>query len=344
MQPNFEEVIGRQNKNLLAMDFGPLDNQKIAIVGGAGSIGLALGKYLHLNSNAHLGLFDLDESRLHSARLELSKGTKRKLDIGLIDIRNRESIGDVFVRFAPNVVIHAAALKHVSFLEDWPRDAYLTNVLGTANLKWVSDNIGVERFLFISTDKAVNPTSILGKSKLIGEYLTSWAPREKPARYPISSVVRFGNVFLSRGSVLETFLFQIENNLPLTLSDRNATRYFIDLSEAANLILRALLTRPNMVNTLDMGSPVKILDMVERLLGVYKKNNPIIEIGLKSGEKLHEELFVKIEATSVNPVDGIYSESFEKSISLEKVISMKIPTISDSKLIMEQLLHNAEQI
>lgn len=342
VEPTFETIIGREPRQLPNLDTQALNNSRILIIGGAGSIGFSLAKLLGNISSATIGLFDNDESRLHSASLQITGFTKGNVESGLIDIRDKYSVFEVFEMFKPNFVIHAAALKHVGVLEQWPRDGYLTNVLGTANVLSAVKEFQIKNFLFISTDKAVNPKSILGKTKLIGEYMTASLGRTEHDNETTSNIVRFGNVFLSRGSVMETFMFQISNKLPITISDFKATRFFIDLPEAAVLIINSMLTKSNKISILDMGEPVLIKSIIDKLKINFKSISPIIEIGLKKGEKLHEELFTDIDIKSDLLVNGVYSKNYEKIIDLDFIDRISVPSSKDVRNIIDEILKNAK--
>ena len=211
----------------------------------------------------------------------------------LCDIRDEEALRRVFQRHQPDVVFHAAALKHLPMLERFPTEGWKTNVLGTRNVLKAAHEVGVERFVNISTDKAAAATSVLGRTKRLAERLTAWYADQH--RVPYLSV-RFGNVLGSRGSVLIAFRQQIEQGGPITVTHPEVTRYFMTIPEACELVLQAgAIGDPGDVLVLDMGEPVKILDVAERMIAESGKQIEIHFTGLRDGEKLHEVLFSSVE-------------------------------------------------
>ena len=209
-----------------------------------------------------------------------------------------------FAEFQPTIVIHAAALKHLSILENQPREAFLTNVIGTSNLLETATIFGGLRFLNISTDKAVNPTSILGKTKWIGELLTSYYRNTYSNNF---TSVRFGNVFNSRGSVIETFLKQISNNQPITLTDRDVSRYFMKIEEAASFSIASVIINHDEIHLLDMGKPIKLIKVIERLKEITGSESKIEIVGIRPGEKLSEDLIATYETVADGPISQIRS-------------------------------------
>ena len=327
----FEELIGRAKRDvhLKPDEVKFFDNLKVAITGGAGSIGSSLALQLLNETNAKVFLIDSDESRLHTLYVNLPEIFRTRTKTHLADIRDLISIKTALVNIDPTLVIHAAALKHVSVLEASPREAFLTNVFGTANLIDVSRSNGVEKFVNISTDKAANPVSILGKTKLIGEYLTAgFSLKEKSIN---CGVVRFGNVFLSRGSVLETFAAQIKLGEELTVTDPKMDRFFIDLGEASALILKTIVARHSGVSILKMGKPVRILDLVSRLID---KSGQLIGyriVGAYPGEKLSEDLFTQNEELESKEYLDYSFTPFTRSLEISEV--EKVNCTSDSHAI-----------
>jgi FlaA1/EpsC-like NDP-sugar epimerase len=287
----FEYVTGRNETILLTDDeiikqFGVA---RILIVGAAGSIGSSLAKRLAAASISNLYFTDRDESSLHELSLLLTNKSAVQSDRYLIlDIKDRDSIQNVLEITKPNIVIHAAALKHLGMLEKFPREGYLTNILGTLNLAELCLESGVSQFINISTDKAANPVSILGYTKKIAELLTEEVYSNSNLK---QCSVRFGNVFASRGSVIETFIHQIQHNIPVTITDKNVSRYFMTQNEAANLVLAAGSLKESGTYIQNMGSEVKIIDVVSRIANYLKLPFSTDFIGLQNGEKLYEELY-----------------------------------------------------
>ena len=287
----FERIIRRPEKLFfensdLHSYFG---NKRILIVGAAGSIGSAITNHLVNSGIDDLYLLDHDESALH--HLVLSNSLNSRLNVKncfIADVRDAVGIKEALGQIEPTVVIHTAALKHLTTLERFPREGYLSNVIGTMNVAEICRDLGIEQFVNISTDKAAKPTSILGNTKKLGELLTEEIFVDSKTKY---CSVRFGNVFASRGSVIETFINQIMNGIPVTLSDKNVSRFFMSEKEAANLVLAASTLEKGGTYIQDMGKEVKIIDIIERLFEFFKTRTEINLIGLYPGEKLHEDLY-----------------------------------------------------
>jgi FlaA1/EpsC-like NDP-sugar epimerase len=271
----------------------------VLVTGAGGSIGSELCRQIARYNPEHLYLLDRDESALHAVQLTLDgSGTLDSDHLILADIRDHERVNHVFNMFQPQLVFHAAALKHLPLLERYPAEAYKTNVLGTKNVLNAAMESGVNTFVNISTDKAADPTSALGYSKLITERATAGTGASNGETY-VS--VRFGNVLGSRGSVLHTFRYQIEKGGPLTVTDENVTRYFMTIREAVHLVLQAsVLGKSGETLILDMGSPVNIAEMARYMI---RRSGKAIEIrftGIRAGEKLHEVLIAREESVSSN--------------------------------------------
>jgi FlaA1/EpsC-like NDP-sugar epimerase len=236
-----------------------------------------------------------DETNLFMIQNEISRVFPNIQVIGkLIDIKEKDKVRLLFLSLRPQVVLHAAAYKHVPLMEENPREAIENNVIGTKNVIEASIEAGAERFVMLSTDKAVNPTSIMGATKRIAELLVRMFA-EKSNSTKLASV-RFGNVLGSRGSVIPLFRAQIESGGPVTVTHPEVTRYFMTIPEASQLVLKAAtLANKGEVFVLDMGRPVKILDLAKdmiRLSGYSLEEIGIKFIGLRKGEKLFEELLV----------------------------------------------------
>lgn len=344
MELTLESVLGRiDRRSILGLeDFQYLDNKIILITGGAGSIGFRLAKTILSGTlTAQIILLDIDESRLHSSRMSLNPNLRSRTKIHLADIRDAISIETAIRENSPHMVIHAAALKHVSVLEVHAREAFLTNVIGTANLLKAIQNQKIQNFVFISTDKAANPSNELGRSKLIGELMASNFAHQNTS--VVVSVVRFGNVFLSRGSVLETFMNQIEHNEDITVTDSEVTRYFIDLNEASELICKVLGKSQSGISILKMGEPIRILDIAQNLLRITNSSSRIVFIGLKRGEKLHEDLYTGTELEGANDMGEFWNVQFINRFfgslgHLEAPCSNLEASIEMRRIIDEQIL------
>lgn len=267
-----------------------LTAKRVMVTGAGGSIGSELCRQIHRFAPAALIMVDRDESALHQVQLSIEgRALLDRRDLVLCDIRDAAALGDVFDEHRPQVVFHAAALKHLPMLEMWPAEAVKTNVVGTWNLLAAAERTGVERFVNVSTDKAANPTSVLGYSKRIGERLTADTARRAPGTF---LSVRFGNVLGSRGSVLKAFEAQLAAGGPLTVTDERVTRYFMMVEEAVELVIQAgAIGRDGEVLVLDMGEPVRIADVARRIAATSRDPVDIVYTGLRPGEKLHEDLF-----------------------------------------------------
>jgi dTDP-glucose 4,6-dehydratase len=275
-----------------------LRGNTVLVTGAGGSIGSELCKQISRFDPAKLIMLDRDETGLQLAQIGVSgHGLLDTKDIVLADIREQDVLVNIFKGIKPDVVFHAAALKHLPVLEQFPDEAWKTNVLGTRNVLEAAHSVGVKTFINISTDKAADPTSILGKSKKLAEGLTSWYAESTGAKY---LSVRFGNVLGSRGSLLPTFSSLIESGGPLTVTHPDVTRFFMTIPEACQLVLQAgAIGRPQDVLILDMGEPVKIIDIANRMIEISGKKIEIVFTGLRPGEKLHEDLYGSKEASEV---------------------------------------------
>ena len=268
-----------------------LAGKRVLVTGAGGSIGSELCRQIHQFDPAELIMLDRDESALHQVQLMIhGRALLDTPETILADIRDAENVQSIFEERRPHVVFHAAALKHLPLLEQYPDEAYKSNILGTLNVLEAAEASGVEVFVNISTDKAANPCSVLGYSKRVAERLT--AHTGKIARSGTYLSVRFGNVLGSRGSVLGAFRDQIDRGGPVTVTDRDVTRFFMTIPEAVQLVIQAgAIGRTGEVLVLDMGEPVRIYDVARRLVAQSKRPVPIVFTGLRPGEKLHEELF-----------------------------------------------------
>lgn len=263
----------------------------VLVTGAGGSIGSELCRQVLRFGPGSLLMLDRDESALHALQLSISgRALLDSPDVILADIRDADALRRIFHERRPDVVFHAAALKHLPMLEQYPAEAWQTNVIGTKHVLDAAIDAGVQRFVNVSTDKAANPTSVLGLSKRIGERLVAAvADRGVPGDY-VS--VRFGNVIGSRGSVLTTFAEQIASDQPITITHPDVTRFFMTIPEAVRLVIQAgAIGRPGEVLVLDMGEPVRIVDIARQLTQLAGRSVQITYTGLRDGEKLHEDLF-----------------------------------------------------
>jgi FlaA1/EpsC-like NDP-sugar epimerase len=275
-----------------------LQDKVVLVTGAGGSIGSVIVDQVLRFSPRTVIAMDHDETHLHDGMLRWAEHGEGRVVAALCDLRDVDHLNRLIALHEPQVVFHAAAHKHVPILEEWPEEAVKTNVLGTARLLEALRGSSMERFILISTDKTVNPTSVMGASKRIAEMLVQAAAtayRSNGHAGCAYGSVRFGNVLGSRGSVVPTFMEQIRNGGPVTVTDERMTRYFMTTEEAVELVLQAgAMARNGDVFVLDMGQPVKIVDLAHRMIRlaglVPGRDIEVISRGVRPGEKLYEEL------------------------------------------------------
>lgn len=285
------EAVTLDNKGIS----GYIENKVIMVTGGGGSIGSELCRQLVKFKPKQLIIFDIYENNAYDIQNELlnyNKNLNLKVLIG--SIRDKRRLRNILIAYKPQVIFHAAAHKHVPLMEESPMEAIKNNVIGTLNLCEVADEFSVEKFVLISTDKAVNPTNIMGASKRICEMIIQAIDKESNTEFV---AVRFGNVLGSNGSVVPLFKKQIASGGPITLTHKEVTRYFMTIPEASQLVLQAgAFAKGGEIFVLDMGEPVKIYDLAEnliRLSGLEPGEDIEIKVtGLRPGEKLYEELLM----------------------------------------------------
>lgn len=297
-KPTQEELIGKSSiKTNFQFIKSSFEGKIILITGAGGSIGSEIARQISNCLPKDLYLLDRDESGLLDLDVSLeSQNLSTKRHLVLADIRDGEVISNVLTNIKPEIVFHAAALKHLNMLEMYPEEGYKTNVQGTNNLLTAVVNNQVKTFINISTDKAADPTSVLGKTKLIAEQLTAgYADSNKNCKF-VS--VRFGNVFGSRGSVMQTFSKQIELGAAITITDPKVQRYFMTLEDSVHLVLQAAI-RGESGDTLilKMGEPILIKDIAAKLIKASGKKIEVKFSSLRPGEKLTELLVGKNEKT-----------------------------------------------
>lgn len=285
-----DDLLGRQPAEIDPVAIaGYISGRTVLVTGAGGSIGGELCRQIVQFEPGALLMLDRDESGLHSTQLSIEgRAMLDSPDLILADIRDAERMEEVFATYRPEIVFHAAALKHLPLLETHPAEGWKTNVLGTLNLLQAADRHGVARFVNVSTDKAANPTSVLGWTKRITERLTAYAN----SLGEMSCVsVRFGNVLGSNGSVLKTFEAQVAAGVAITVTHPDITRYFMTIQEASRLIVQAgAIGEPGEVMILDMGQPVRIIDVAKRFAEMHDPPLEIVFTGLRPNEKLHEDL------------------------------------------------------
>lgn len=298
---NIEDLLGRKPIQLdQAKISAELKGKVILVTGAAGSIGSGLVKQIGNYNPKNIILLDQAESALYDLQQELNtKSNNFSFEIVIGDIRNFDRLKRVFEFYKPEYVYHAAAYKHVPLMENNPSEAVLTNVKGTKNLVDLSLIFGVEKFVMISTDKAVNPTNVMGASKRVAEI---YAQTKNSLGKTKFITTRFGNVLGSNGSVIPLFQKQIEQGGPLTITDERITRFFMTIPEACQLVLEAgSMGEGGEIFVFDMGESVKIIDLAKKMIQLsgfeLGKDIEIIVTGLRPGEKLYEELLASEENT-----------------------------------------------
>ena len=294
-----EDLLGREPIDInVESVMNYVENKIVMVTGGGGSIGSELCRQIAVHSPRQLIIFDIYENNAYDIQMELLK-KHPELDLVVLigSVRDEARLDGVFKKYNPDIVYHAAAHKHVPLMEDSPNESIKNNVFGTLNTVRLADKYNVQKFVLISTDKAVNPTNIMGASKRICEMIVQTYNNRSDTEFV---AVRFGNVLGSNGSVIPLFKKQIEDGGPVTVTDPNIIRYFMTIPEAVSLVLQAgASARGGEIFVLDMGEPVKILDLAENLISLsgYK---PYIDIkiaftGLRPGEKLYEEKLLSEE-------------------------------------------------
>lgn len=300
---------------------GYLTNRRVLVTGAGGSIGSELCRQISRFGPEELVMLDRDESALHATQLTLNgRALLDTPDVVLADIRDAACVRRLFLERRPDVVFHAAALKHLPMLEQYPDEAWKTNVLGSLHVLDAAREAGVGVFVNISTDKAADPTSVLGYSKRVAERLTAAVAHESPGRY-VS--VRFGNVIGSRGSVLTAFAEQITRGGPVTVTHPEVTRYFMTVGEAVQLVIQAAaIGRDGEALVLDMGEPVRILDVARQLITMAGRDVDIVFTGLRPGEKMHEQLMGAAE-TGDRPIHPLVTHVAVPRQSVESLSHLR---------------------
>jgi FlaA1/EpsC-like NDP-sugar epimerase len=305
--PRISDLLGRRAVTTdMASVREHIAGKRVLVTGAGGSIGAELCRQLYQLGPAELIMLDRDESALHAVQLALrGRALLDSDETVLADIRDERRVREVFGRFRPEIVFHAAALKHLPLLERWPAEALKSNVWGTLTVLQAAADHGVQSFVNISTDKAANPVCVLGYSKRITERLTAYMSVRTGGAY---LSVRFGNVLGSRGSVLTALSAQVAMGGPLTVTDPDVRRYFMLADEAVHLVLQAAaIGRGGEVLVLDMGEPVRIADIARRLAASTGRDPDIVFTGLRPGEKLTEDLLGD-EETDLRPRHPLISQ------------------------------------
>ena len=296
-------------------------DKTVLVTGGGGSIGSEICRQIAKRHPKKLIILDFYENNAYDIQQELSRRFKDKLDleVEIASVREIERLDAIFNHYKPEIVFHAAAHKHVPLMEHSSCEAIKNNVFGTYNVANVAEKYGVEKFIFISTDKAVNPTNVMGATKRLCEMVVQCRTDSTTS----FSCVRFGNVLGSNGSVIPLFKEQIEKGGPITITDKRIIRYFMTIPEAAQLVMEAgYMAGSGELFVLDMGQPIKILDLAENMIKLsgYRpyKDIDIVEVGLRPGEKLYEELLIKTETLDKTDNNLIFIEK-DRPVSRKEV-------------------------
>ncbi len=345
-----EDLLGREPvKTNLESITGYVKNKVVLVTGGGGSIGSELCRQLAANQPKMLIIFDVYENNAYDIQQELrAKYPHMHLEVLIGSVRNTSRVDKIFEQYRPDIVYHAAAHKHVPLMEDSPNEAIKNNVFGTYKTALAADKYGAKKFVLISTDKAVNPTNIMGASKRICEMIVQGLNRQSSTDFV---AVRFGNVLGSNGSVIPLFKKQIEAGGPVTVTDKNIIRYFMTIPEAVSLVLQAgAFARGGEIFVLDMGEPVKIDDLARNLIKlsgyVPDEDIKIVYTGLRPGEKLYEEILMDEEgltetenalihigkpiefdeAAFFDQLERLYEEVYNEVPNIKEIISDLVPT------------------
>ena len=308
-----DDLLGRERivfNNQEVFDF--LRGKVVMVTGGGGSIGSELCRQIAKRDPKKLVVVDIYENNAYDLQQELKMeyGGNLNLKVEIASVRDREKVRELVEFYRPQIIFHAAAHKHVPLMEECPEEAVKNNVFGTYNVVHAADEFGVDKFVLISTDKAVNPTNVMGATKRFCEMILQSMKGVSKTEY---AAVRFGNVLGSNGSVIPLFRRQIEAGGPVTVTDKRIIRYFMTIPEAAQLVLEAgAMAGSSEVFVLDMGQPVKILDLAENLIKlsgyVPYVDIDIVETGLRPGEKLYEELLMKSDGLIKTTSSKIFIE------------------------------------
>ena len=344
-----QDLLGRDPiKVNLEEIMGYVQDKVVMVTGGGGSIGSELCRQIAKSHPKQLIIVDIYENNAYDIQLELQrKYPKLNLETMIASVRDQNKINDLFAYYHPDIVYHAAAHKHVPLMEDAPHEAIKNNVFGTLNVAKAADQYGVKKFILISTDKAVNPTNIMGASKRLCEMIVQSFDKKSKTEFV---AVRFGNVLGSNGSVIPLFKKQIQNGGPITITHPDIIRYFMTIPEAVSLVLQAgAYAHGGEIFVLDMGKPVKILDMAKNLIKLSGlEPNVDIEIkfiGLRPGEKLYEEMLMKEEGMQTTPnkmihigkpielsqdffdqLDYLYQVAYDEDSNIRKEVHQMVDT------------------
>ena len=329
---DYADLLGR---NLITPEPEPIqelfEDKVIMVTGAGGSIGSEICRQIMDFDPKKIILLDIDETELHDLGMRLlnfqAEWSDKVVPV-VCDIKNAKKVERIFNEYKPEIVLHAAAYKHVPLMEVFPEEAILNNIYGSYNVFNSAKKNGVKRVIVISTDKAVNPTNIMGATKRVVEMIASSLNCEQTE----FCCVRFGNVIGSRGSMLPTFLEEIKAGVPITVTDKRIIRYFMAIKEAVGLVFRAAtIAKGGEVMVLDMGEPVKIYDFAQKLINTFGDGrSQIVITGLRPGEKLYEELLADKDNTIPTENQKIFRAKVCNNAEFsEKVLAQKITKLCD---------------
>ena len=346
--PRLAQLLGRTPLDESSATYqNAFGGRRVLVTGGGGSIGQELCRRIAECQPSKLMILDIYENGAYEIEQELMRkfGATLPLTVVIASIRDRDRINAVFAEHRPEIVLHAAAHKHVPLMERNPAEAIKNNVFGTKNIFDAAEKYGTDKCILISTDKAVNPTSVMGASKRMCEQMLS-ARRENASTF---ATVRFGNVADSNGSVMPLFRRQIAAGGPVTVTDKRATRYFMSIAEACRLVLQATeMAEGGEVFVLDMGEPVSIYELAKALIQdaglIPEKDIKITEIGLRVGEKLTEELGTNIANLLPTANARIFVEKTSPFSHKEIENQLKVLAIALAKEENKDLIKEALQI
>ena len=334
-----EDLLGRQQVTFEDTQNGFLRDKVVMVTGGGGSIGSELCRQIAGQKPRQLIVVDIYENNAYDIQQELryTYGQALDLRVEIASVRDEHKINRLFERYHPQIVFHAAAHKHVPLMENCPEEAIRNNVFGTYHVAKAADKYQAEKFILVSTDKAVNPTNVMGASKRLCEMVVQGMSTASKTCF---AAVRFGNVLGSNGSVIPLFQRQIQRGGPVTVTDKRIIRYFMTIPEAAQLVLQSgAMAEQSEIFVLDMGEPVSILELAENMvrLSGYTPyvDMQIVETGLRPGEKLYEELLMRSEDLAVTENHKIFIEHQKEPLTLtdlkEKLRELDAVLATDSK-------------
>ena len=341
---DIEDLLGRETVKIDLDEVAAyITGKTVLVTGGGGSIGSELCRQAAAQRPKRLIIFDIYENNAYDIQMELRR-THPELDLVVLigSVRDRARVMQVFDRYRPDLVCHAAAHKHVPLMETSPFEAIKNNVFGTYNVAQAADRFGTQRFILISTDKAVNPTNVMGASKRLCEMIVQMMNDRSATEYV---AVRFGNVLGSAGSVIPLFRKQIRSGGPVTVTDKRVIRYFMTIPEAVQLIFQAgAYARGGEIFVLDMGEPVRIDDLARNMIRLSgfepDVDIPVVYTGLRPGEKLYEELLLSGEGMQKTKNDLIYighEIAFDPAAFEENLMLLRAIPESDERALRAKL-------